>query len=108
MIWRLKNIWPLEPLSPLSNLRCLAAYDPFGRPILIIKAIPPDRDIKSQKRSIVKVFEQMRIYLKVLYDGTKDVREPILQYVALLDLRQLSLQSIVSKFSCEGFSFTLM
>ena len=105
MIWRLENIWPLEPSSLMSNLRCLPTYDPFGRPILVIKAIPPDKDsdTKSQKHSIIKAFEQLRIYLKVLYDGTKDVREPTLQYMALLDLRQLSLQSIVRNSYVKGF-----
>ena len=95
MIWRLKNMWPLEISSPMSSLRCLPTYDPFGRPILVVKAIRPDKDTKSLKRSIVKAFEQLRIYLKVLYEGTKDTGEPPLQYVVLLDLSLLSLQSMV-------------
>jgi hypothetical protein len=105
VIWRLNNIWPLEPSSPMSNLRCLPTCDPFGRPILIIKAIPLDKDsdTKSLKHFIIKAFEQLRIYLKVLYDGTKDVREPTLQYVTLLDLRQLSLQSIVRNSYVKAF-----
>lgn len=95
MIWRLKHMWPLESSSPMSNLHCLPTYDPFGRPILLVKAIPLDKDTKTLKRSIIKAFEQLRIYLKVLYDGIKDAGEPPLQYVILLDLSLLSLQSIV-------------
>lgn len=103
MIWRLKNIWPPEPLSPISSLRCLPAYDPFGRPILVVRAILLDKDTKLHKRSIIKAFEHLRIYLKVLYDGTKDVSEPTLQYVALLDLHQLSLQKIVRNSYVKAF-----
>ena len=95
MIWRLKNMWPLEFPSPMSNLRCLPSFDPFGRPIVVVKMLPVDKDTKSLKRSIIGAFEQLRIYLKVLYNGTKDAGEPPLQYVALLDLSLLSLQSIV-------------
>ena len=103
MIWRLKNMWPLESSSRMSNLRCLPTYDPFGRPILVVKAISLDKDTKSLKRSIIKAFEQLRIYLKVLYDGTKDAGVPPLQYVALLDLSLFSLQSIVRNSYVEVF-----
>ena len=103
MIWRMKTMWPLESPSPMSNLRCLPTYDPFGRPIFVIKAIRLDKDTKSLKRMIIKAFEQLRIYLKVLYDGTKDAAEPPLQYVLLLDLCLLSLQSIVRNSLCESF-----
>jgi retinaldehyde-binding protein 1 len=96
-------MWPLEPSPPMSNLRCLPTHDPFGRPILVINAIPLDKDTKLQKRFIIKAFEQLRIYLKVLYDGKKDVREPTLQYVALLDLGQLSLQSVVRNSYVKAF-----
>lgn len=88
----------------MPNLHCLPAFDPFGRPILVIKVVPLDEDIKSQKRFITKAFEQLRIYLKVLYDGAKDVRKPTLQYVALLDLCQLSLQSIVRNFHANAYT----
>ena len=96
MIWRLKNMWPPESSSQMSNLRCLPTCDPFGRPILVVKAILLDKENKSLRRSIIKAFEQLRIYLKILYDGTRDTGgEPPLQYVALLDLSLLSLRSIV-------------
>ena len=106
VIWRLKNMWPLESSSPMSNLRCLPTYDPFGRPILVVKAIPLDKDTELLKRSIIKTFEQLRIYLKVLYDGTKDAREPPLQYVVLLDLSLLSLQSVVRNSYVKVFLYS--
>lgn len=102
VIWRLNNMWPLEPPSPIPNLHCLPAYDPFGRPILLIKVIPLE-DTISQKHLIIKAFEQLRIYLKVLCDEVKDAREPTLQYVALLDLHQLSLHNIVRSFYVKAF-----
>jgi hypothetical protein len=102
VIWRLKNMWPQESSSQMSNLRCLPTYDPFGRPILVVKAIPLDKDTKSLRRSIIKAFEQLRIYLKVLYDG-KNAGEPPLQYVALVDLGLLSLQSIVRNSCAKVF-----
>ena len=82
----------------MPNLCFLPTYDPFGRPILVVKAIPLDKDTKLLKPSIIKAFEHLRIHLKVLYDGTKDTGEPPFQYVALLDLSLLSLQSIVRNF----------
>lgn len=90
----------------MSNLHCLPAYDPFGRPILVVKAIPLDEDTKSQKRFIIKAFEQLRIYLKGLYDQTRDVKAPTLQYMALLDLHRLSLQSIVRNSYVEAFLYS--
>ncbi|KAF8198055.1 CRAL-TRIO domain-containing protein [Pholiota molesta] len=96
LIWRLSNIWPLEPPSIVPNLRCLPTdiRDRFGRAILVIETSPVDESIDSQKRSIIMVLEQLRIHLRKLYDSSEDHRNPPLQYVVLLDLRQLSLQSM--------------
>ena len=99
----MSNIWPPESSSPISNLHCLPTYDPFGRPILVIKVIPLDEDIKSQKRFIIQAFERLRIYLKCLCDTAEDIKEPTLQYVALLDLQQLSLQGLVRDSYVKAF-----
>ncbi|KAF9482205.1 CRAL/TRIO domain-containing protein [Pholiota conissans] len=105
LIWRLSNIWPLEPPSLIPNLRCLPTdiRDRFGRAILVIETTPVDESIDSQKRSIIQAFEQLRLHLRKLYDNSEDHRNPPLQYVALLDLKQISLQSM----NVELFTWTI-
>lgn len=52
----------------------------------------------------MRAFEILRIHLKKLYEMSEDNEKPSLQYVALLDLSQLSLQSLVSS-SLSRFYF---
>ncbi|KAF8971084.1 CRAL-TRIO domain-containing protein [Flammula alnicola] len=96
LLWRLSNLWPVEPPSLIPNLRCLPTdiRDRFGRPIVVVEASPVNETVEAQKRSVIRAFEQLRIHLKRLYDSSQDHRRPPLQYVLLLDLGQLSLQSI--------------
>ncbi|KAF9564738.1 CRAL/TRIO domain-containing protein [Agrocybe pediades] len=96
LLWRIENLWPLEPPSPIPNLHCLPSdiRDPFGRPILVLEVTPVDQPVDSQKRAIIRAFEQLRLHLRSLYDSSEDDARPPLQYVVLLDLAQLSLQSI--------------
>jgi len=54
-----------------------------------------DESTESQKLFIVQAFETLRIHLKKLYETSEDGEKPSLQYVALLDLSRLSLQSLV-------------
>ncbi|KAF8160690.1 CRAL-TRIO domain-containing protein [Crassisporium funariophilum] len=105
LIWRLNNLWPLVPPSSIPNLHCLpdGIYDPLGRPILVIEVVPLDNDTELQKRFILQAFEQLRIHLKYLYEVSEGRREPPLQYVALLDLRSLSFQSL----NIDLFKWTL-
>jgi retinaldehyde-binding protein 1 len=57
---------------------------------------PIGEDVISKKQNIlVHAFENLRLHLKELYDGSED-DNPTLQYAVLLDLNMLSLQSIVS------------
>ncbi|KAF4620914.1 hypothetical protein D9613_000308 [Agrocybe pediades] len=96
LLWRIENLWPLEFPSPIPNLHCLPSdiRDPFGRPILVLEVTPVDQPVDSQKRAIIRAFEQLRLHLRSLYDSSEDDARPPLQYVVLLDLAQLSLQSI--------------
>ncbi|PPQ84585.1 hypothetical protein CVT25_015788 [Psilocybe cyanescens] len=96
LLWRLDNLWPLEPPKSIPNLHCLPSdiRDPLGRPILAVEVVAVDESLDSQKRSIIQAFEQLRLHLKKLYDNSEDDARPPLQYVILLDLRQLSFQSI--------------
>jgi hypothetical protein len=96
--WRLENLWPLEAAHNIPNLQCLPVHvrDPFGRPIIVLRMDPIGEDVLSKKQNIlVHAFENMRLHLKQLYDGSED-DNPTLQYAVLLDLNMLSLQSIVS------------
>lgn len=102
--WRLKNLWPLEAHS-IPNLHCLPVHvhDPFGRPILVLRMNPIAEDVLSKKQSIfVYAFEKLRLHLKRQYDVSPD-DNPTLQYVVLLDLNELSLQSIVSAPSTDRY-----
>jgi len=64
-----------------------------------------DESIESQKLFIMRAFEILRIHLKKLYEMSEDSEQPSLQYVALLDLSQLSLQSLVSSSILSRFYF---
>ncbi|KAH9485075.1 hypothetical protein JR316_0001981 [Psilocybe cubensis] len=96
LLWRLDNLWPIEPPKSIPNLHCLPAdiRDPLGRPILVVEMSAVDESLDSQKRSIIQAFEQLRLHLRKLYDSSDDDARPPLQYVVLLDLSQLSLHSI--------------
>ncbi|KAJ3507302.1 hypothetical protein NLJ89_g6380 [Agrocybe chaxingu] len=102
LLWRLTNLWPVErqgetePLSPIPNFYCLPAHirDPLGRPILVLGVAPVDEDLSIQKDLIIRAFERLRMHLKRLYDDSGTNSRPVLQYTVLLDLSQLSLQSI--------------
>ena len=63
--------------------------------MLEVNAVDVPQD--SQKRFIILAFEQLRSHLRKLYDESEDNNpRPPLQYIVLLDLKQLSIQSIVS------------
>jgi len=61
----------------------------------VFEIVAMDESVESQKRFILLAFETLRIHLKNLYEISEDNRIPALQYVALLDLSRLSLQSLV-------------
>ncbi|KAF9010630.1 CRAL-TRIO domain-containing protein [Cyathus striatus] len=94
LIWRLEHLWPLTSQTPISNVHCLpvGSGDPFGRPILVIKASAFNQDSSTSKTLIIRLCEKLRIHLKHLHD----IREgdPPLQYVVLLDLRDAAIQSL--------------
>jgi hypothetical protein len=103
----LTNLWPVEPLLAIPNLHCLPdnIRDPFGRPVLVLEVVTVDESTEEQKLLIMRAFEILRIHLKKLYEMSEDNEKPSLQYVALLDLSQLSLQSLVSFSILSRFYF---
>ncbi|KIM45318.1 hypothetical protein M413DRAFT_441999 [Hebeloma cylindrosporum] len=105
LLWRLTNLWPVEPPLAIPNLHCLPdnIRDPFGRPVLVLEVVAVDESTESQKLFIIRAFETLRIHLRKLYEMSEDNEKPSLQYVALLDLSQLSLQSL----NIDLFTWTL-
>lgn len=77
----------------------LANPDPLGRPIVILKVSALNENMDDFKRLVMPTMDHLRDHLKSLNDaqGSSHSTRPILQYVILLDLKDLSLQNIVSK-----------
>ncbi|KAJ3564427.1 hypothetical protein NP233_g8305 [Leucocoprinus birnbaumii] len=97
LIWRLQNLWPTDPDYALPPaVRCLPEHvrDPFGRPILVVEVVPVSESPEVVKPYIIQTFERLRLHLKRLVGGQGAEEEPALQYIILLDLANLSLQSM--------------
>lgn len=98
--------------SPSPHLVCLPSRcrDPFGRPIVVVQLAKLLDTIDDVKSTLVLSVELMRLHLVRLNETrpTQSAR-PILQYVALLDIGGMSLNSMVrekSSFSCAHISQT--
>ncbi|KAI0088158.1 hypothetical protein BDY19DRAFT_1010025 [Irpex rosettiformis] len=89
--WRLNTLPPWSARSPSPYLRCLPvdARDPFGRPIIIIQLSGLWSTGEDLKVSIYHNIELMRLHLVRLNEREPGAC-PILQYVALLDIRGLA------------------
>lgn len=96
LVWRYKHLWPPDPQSPLPAIHCLphGIRDPYGRPMIFIQVAAFTDRADSLRPSIIRGFERLRIHLKNLNEGSD--RQHILQYVMLLDLKNLSMQNLVS------------
>ncbi|KAJ8077961.1 hypothetical protein PM082_000162 [Marasmius tenuissimus] len=94
--WRIKNLWPSKSELPLQNVHCLPANvrDPLGRPILVIRAIPLKEPSDQLIPVLFHVMEHLRVCLKALNDTNDGPSMPFLQYVVLLDVKELSMQSM--------------
>jgi len=81
----------------MSIIHCLPSNirDPFGRPILIIKAPTSfGDDVSASKLTISQMVEQLRVHLQFLDSETvEDTEQPALQYIAIVDLRAMSIQT---------------
>ncbi|KAJ7020002.1 CRAL-TRIO domain-containing protein [Mycena alexandri] len=94
LVWRFTHLWPPDP-SPMRFVHCLPspARDPFGRPILVVKVVSFNDSSDAYKPLIIQGLESLRLHLKRLNDDTQQSL-PTLQYVILLDLKNLSTQSL--------------
>ncbi|KIK69267.1 hypothetical protein GYMLUDRAFT_642466 [Collybiopsis luxurians FD-317 M1] len=116
LLWRFKNLWPPDPdtlPSPLSRVYFLPTdvRDPFGRPILVIRAAPlaggsTDHSSSSEDTNyfslLIHAMEHFRLRLNELNcNGAAASNQmnqiqtpPVLQYVVLLDVKELSVQTL--------------
>ena len=93
--WRCKHLWnPPNSSDLVSRVHVLPdpARDPFGRPILCVDASILNELNNESLPSLTRTIEALRLHLQSLL---RDESGP-LQYTVLLDLKDLSMQSIVS------------
>ncbi|KAJ7354666.1 CRAL-TRIO domain-containing protein [Mycena albidolilacea] len=96
LVWRFTHLWPPNPPLRLPFVHCLPppARDPFGRPILVIRVVSFNDSSDTYKPLIIRGLECLRLHLKRLNGDSHQSGVPILQYVILLDLENLSTQSL--------------
>ncbi|KAJ7141272.1 CRAL-TRIO domain-containing protein [Mycena epipterygia] len=95
LVWRFSHLWPLDPSLRMPIVHCLPARDPFGRPILVVKVVSFNDSSDAYKPMIVRGLECLRLHLKRLNGNSRQPPgAPTLQYVILLDLKNLSTQSL--------------
>ncbi|OSD07045.1 CRAL/TRIO domain-containing protein [Trametes coccinea BRFM310] len=99
LLWRLASIPTTTYRHSASLIRCLplTCRDPFERPILIIRVAEILRAPGDVREVLVHHMEQLRLNLKALNEGTNPGDTdgefvPILQYVALFDIANISVQ----------------
>ncbi|KAJ7049689.1 hypothetical protein C8F01DRAFT_1264912 [Mycena amicta] len=95
LVWRFDHLWPPETMQQLPLVHCLPppVTDPFGRPILVIKVVSFNDSSDAYKPLLLRALERLRLHLQQLNEDNPS-QSPILQYVILLDLKNLSTQSL--------------
>ncbi|KAH8107780.1 CRAL-TRIO domain-containing protein [Cristinia sonorae] len=98
LAWRVSSLPPLSFAPPTPFLRCLppTAYDPFGRPIVLVRLAELTGISEDLKPIIIRNMELLRLHLEHLnaQDGEDSEFRPILQFVALLDIKNVSFNSV--------------
>ncbi|KAF7315892.1 Protein real-time [Mycena indigotica] len=95
LVWRFSHLWPPERPPHMPLMQCLPppATDPFGRPVLIIKVVSFNDSSDAYKPLLLRALERLRLHLIQLNEDSPK-QTPVLQYVILLDLKDLSTQSL--------------
>jgi len=98
LTWRMSSLPPLDSVPSTPFLRCLppTAHDPFGRPIVLMRLAELNEDSEALKPIIIRNMELFRLHLERLNAQSREDIEfrPILQYVALLDIKCTSFSSM--------------
>ncbi|KAH9929563.1 CRAL/TRIO domain-containing protein [Epithele typhae] len=102
LLWRLAIIPPTIPRPIPTFMQCLPldSLDPFGRPIVVIKLTTMLESSADVRTALIQYIETLRRNLVAMNlekhkscGKEGDVR-PILQYVALVDIGGISVQSV--------------
>ncbi|KAJ7091965.1 CRAL-TRIO domain-containing protein [Mycena belliarum] len=95
LVWRFSHLWPPDAPLRMPLVHCLhpPVVDPFGRPILVVKIVSFNDSSDAFKPLILRGLERLRLHLRRL-NRESDSPAPILQYVILIDLANLSTQSL--------------
>lgn len=103
LVWRIQNIHPRAEAPPLGLLHCLPSEirDPFKRPIIILKVsdLAAENGKEDLKNLLMPTIDRLQVHLKEL-NKSADHKVPLLQYVILLDLDDVSMQSMVRNTYC--------
>ncbi|TFK66503.1 CRAL/TRIO domain-containing protein [Pluteus cervinus] len=119
LLWRMSCLWPSAVPAPVMppNLHCLPVNirDPLGRPIIILRATSfAGDDVDSSKLIVLQVAERLRVHLHSFtlasdsgyasesemeiaqkdYGTSASARHLALQYMVILDLKNLSMQTL--------------
>ncbi|KAK0448833.1 CRAL-TRIO domain-containing protein [Armillaria borealis] len=98
LVWRLDHVWPPDP--DISTRIAASVHflpddvtDPLGRPIIVLKFAPFNCCSDEYKGVVYRALECLRCHLQEVNRNEVEGR-PALQYVLLLDLKGISMQSI--------------
>ncbi|KAI0358623.1 CRAL/TRIO domain-containing protein [Trametes cingulata] len=97
LLWRLAVLPTRIPPSPSWFLRCLplTSRDPFGRPVVVVKLARLFDFNGDVREALIRYMELLRLNLQAINEAaSRDAHsEPVLQYVALLDIGGISVQN---------------
>ena len=95
LIWRSQSLPSLNVAAPPPFLRCLPTHcrDPFDWPILVVQLSGLSESTEDLRAVLLRNTELLRLHLSTL--NKSRTTAPVLQYVALLDIKGVSLSSLV-------------
>ncbi|KAF7964703.1 hypothetical protein HWV62_4053 [Athelia sp. TMB] len=98
LVWRIQTIHPRAEAPPLGMLHCLPSdiTDPFKRPIIVLKVsdLAAENGKEDLKDLLMPTIDRLQAHLKEL-NKYAESGSPLLQYVILLDLADVSMQSMI-------------
>ncbi|KAI0743967.1 CRAL-TRIO domain-containing protein [Daedaleopsis nitida] len=112
LVWRLAVIPDVIPRPTTPFLRCLpqTARDPFHRPILVVQLSRLLEVTEDVRTTLIYYMELLRLNLEAVNDAGRADREdqPVLQYVALVDIGGISVQSVQNVDIISWFIYELV
>ncbi|TBU48149.1 CRAL/TRIO domain-containing protein [Dichomitus squalens] len=100
LLWRLAVIPTEIPRSSTSFIRCLPTNvrDPFGRPIIVVKLCDLLGSLHDVRSALINYMELLRLHLYTLNNQQQESAQgrerPILQYIVLVDIDRIPMQSV--------------